>query len=65
MIVETALGRRWPAVGRSPDSWAWEARKRKSIDWAFSELRAMIGVVVVVVGGTDRRVSQSWLLCSQ
>ena len=43
-MVDGALGRRWPAVGRRrPDSAAWAARKRKSIDCAFSELRAMVG----------------------
>lgn len=42
-MVEGALGRRAPAVGRKrPDSAAWAARKRNSIDCAFSELRAMV-----------------------
>ena len=43
--MDGALGRRWRAVERIPDSAAWAARKRKSIDCAFSELRAMIVVV--------------------
>src|SRR5271163_2799760 len=43
-IVDGALGRRWRAVERIPDSAAWAARKRKSIDWAFSELRAIVAV---------------------
>src|SRR4051794_36403390 len=43
-IVEGALGRRWRAVERIPDSAAWAARKRKSIDCAFSELRAIVAV---------------------
>ena len=41
-MVEGALGRRCRAVDRMPDSAAWAARKRKSIDCAFSELRAMV-----------------------
>jgi len=53
--VEGALGRRCEALGRRPESAAWAARKRKSMDWAFSELRAMMEVggslVVVSAGG--------------
>jgi hypothetical protein len=36
-------------VERIPDSAAWAARKRKSIDWAFSELRAIVAVEGLVL----------------
>ena len=36
-------------MSRMPRSAAWASRKRKSIDWDFSALRAM----VVVVGGGE------------
>lgn len=44
------LGRVVVVMERMPREAAWEARKRKSMDWAFSELRAWgLGRLVVVV----------------
>lgn len=37
-----ALGRRVRPTSRMPRSAAWDSRKRKSIDCAFSEFRAML-----------------------
>jgi len=52
-----SLGRRVRPASRMPRSAAWAARKRKSIDCAFSLLRAWRGGVVSQVereGGEGR-----------
>lgn len=58
-MVEGALGRRDPLMERRPDSAAWAARKRKSIDCDFSALRAMLKWVRVE-SWEGERVSRRW-----
>ena len=49
-----ALGRRARVVSRIPRSAAWASRKRKSIDWDFSALRAMVEVLWEVYCGARK-----------